>query len=149
MSIFKINHEEAKGFEPVKPGEYEVTVINYEQKTSSNGNPMIVVDYEIRSDVAQPAQGQKILYDHFVVTEKSMWRFHAISKAAQFPDGMEFSSYKEWADTLLGKHLVIDVIDGEPNQKGNVYPEVKAFKESVFGAPKDDAPVVKPGDVPF
>jgi|SRR6185312_4481189 len=149
MSIFKVNHEEAKGFEPIKPGDYEVVVINYEQKTSNAGNPMVVVDYEIRSDVAQAAQGQKLLYDHFTITEKTMWRIHAVSKAAQFPDGMEFGSYKEWADTLLGKHLVVSVVDGEPNQKGNVYPEIKAFKESVFGAPQDDAPVVKPGDVPF
>lgn len=149
MSIFKINHEEAKGFEPITPGDYEVTVINYEQKQSAAGNNMIVVDYEIRSDVAQSAQGQKILYDHFVITEKAMWRFHAISKAAQFPDGMEFGSYKEWADTLLGKHLILEVVDGEPNQKGNVYPEIKAFKESLFGVPQDDAPIVKEGDVPF
>lgn len=149
MSIFKINHEEANGFEPVKPGEYEVTVINYEQKKSAAGNNMIVVDYEIRSDVEQPAQGQKILYDHFVVSEKSMWRFHAISKAAQFPNGMEFNSYKEWADTLLGKHLVLDIVDGEPNAKGNVYPQVKGFKESKLGAPQDEGFTVSENDVPF
>lgn len=149
MSIFKINHEEAKGFEQIKAGEYEVTVINYEQKQSAAGNNMIVVDYEVRSDVAQPCQGQKILYDHFVITEKAMWRLHAISKAAGFPNDMSFNSYKEWADTLLGKHLVLEVVDGQPNQKGNVYPEVKAFKESLMGAPNEDAPLVSDGDVPF
>ena len=31
---------------------------------------MIVVDYEIRSDVDQEFQGQKLLFDNFVVTEK-------------------------------------------------------------------------------
>ena len=147
MSVFKINHEEAKGFEPIKPGEYEVTVVNYEMKTATSGNNRISVDYEIRSDVAQPCQGQKILYDNFTVTANAMWRFQAISKAAQFPDGVEFSSYKEWADTLLGKHLV--VIVGEREYNGKTYPDVKGFKESMMGAPADDSPQIGDGDVPF
>ena len=30
--MFTVDHEQAKGFEQVKPGEYEVTVVNYELK---------------------------------------------------------------------------------------------------------------------
>ncbi len=84
--MFKVNHAEAKEFEIVKPGEYEVIVVNYELKTAASGNNRVIVDYEIRSDVDQPSQGQKILFDNFTVTEKAMWRFQAASKAAQFPD---------------------------------------------------------------
>ncbi|PFT66733.1 hypothetical protein COK81_34810, partial [Bacillus thuringiensis] len=80
--MFTVDHSQAKGFDPIQPGEYEVIVINYDQTTSQNGNPRIIVDYEIRSDVDQPCQGQKILYDNFVVTENSMWRLQAASKAA-------------------------------------------------------------------
>lgn len=147
--MFKINHEEAKGgFELVAPGDYEVTVHNYElKKAESTGNNRIVVDYEIRSDVNQPHQGQKILFDNFTVTEKAMWRLHSISKAAKFPDGMQFASYKEWADTLLGKHLVITV--GHREHNGNKYPEVKGFKESTAGAPQSGPITVSEDDVPF
>lgn len=147
--MFKINHEEAKdGFELVAPGDYEVTVHNYElKKSESTGNNRIVVDYEIRSDVNQPHQGQKILYDNFTVTEKAMWRLQAISKAAQFPDGMQFASYKEWADTLLGKHLVITV--GHREYNGNKYPEVKGFKLSTAGVPQNGPITVNEDDVPF
>ncbi|KGR88701.1 DUF669 domain-containing protein [Lysinibacillus odysseyi] len=148
--MFKINHEEAKGgFELIAPGDYEVTVINYEMKQATSGNNRISVDYEIRSDVNQPHQGQKILYDNFTITDNAMWRLQAVSKAAKFPDGMSFNSYKEWADTLLNKNLVVTV--GHREYNGNKYPEVKGFKESQAGAPQQNGPSITVGDsdLPF
>ena len=146
--MFKINHEEAgQGFELIAPGDYEVTVINYEMKQASgSGNNRITVDYEIRSDVNQPHQGQKILFDNFTITEKAMWRLQAISKAAKFPNGLSFNSYKEWADTLRGKNLIVTV--GHREYNGNKYPEVKGFKESQAGAPQDSGPAIS-DEVPF
>lgn len=144
--MFKINHEEAgNGFELIAPGDYEVTVINYEMKQSANGNNRIVVDYEIRSDVPQAHQGQKILFDNFTITENSMWRLQAISKAAQFPQGMTFSSYKEWAETLRNKTLIVTV--GHREYNGNKYPEVKGFKESRVAATQGVS--VSENDLPF
>ncbi len=148
--MFKINHEEAgQGFELIAPGDYEVTVINYEMKKAESGNNRITVDYEIRSDVPQNHQGQKILYDGFTITEKAMWRLQAVSKAAKFPDGLSFNSYKEWADTLLHKNLVVTV--GHREYNGNKYPEVKGFKESQVGAPAPQGGPITVGedDVPF
>ena len=147
--MFKINHEEAKSFELIAQGDYEVVVVNYEMGQSTSGNNKITVDYEIRSDVPQAHQGQKIQYDNFTITEKAMWRLQAIAKAAQFPNGMTFNSYKEWADTLVGKHLIVTV--GHREHNGNKYPEVKGFKESVAGpVQQNGAPItVSPEDVPF
>ena len=143
--MFTVDHEQAKGFEPIKPGEYEVTVVNYELKTAQSGNNQVVVDYEIRSDVDQPCQGQKILYDNFTVTEKAMWRFHAASKAAGFPSGKSFKSYKEWADELLNKPLRLVV--GEREHNGKKYAQVNGFKESKVKAP---GPItVSDEEVPF
>jgi Protein of unknown function (DUF669) len=144
--MFKVNHAEAKEFDIVKPGEYELIVVNYELKTAASGNNRVIVDYEIRSDVDQPSQGQKILFDNFTVTEKAMWRFQAASKAAQFPDGMSFNSYKEWADTFLNKPLRLVV--GEREHNGKKYPEVKAFKVSEASAPETTIDI-KDDDVPF
>lgn len=148
--MFKINHEEAgQGFELIAPGDYEVTVINYEMKKANTGNNRITVDYEIRSDVPQNHQGQKILYDGFTITDSAMWRLQAISKAAKFPDGLSFNSYKEWADTLLNKNLVVTV--GHREYNGNMYPDVKGFKESQVDAPMQSGPSVQVGDddLPF
>lgn len=144
--MFKIDHEKAGNeFELVSPGEYEVVVHNFEAKQSSTGKNMISVDYEIRADVDQPHAGQKILFDNFVVGEKTEWRFQAISKAAQFPQGMEFKNYQEWAETLLGKHLIIKV--GHRTYNDNTYAEVKGFKESKIGA--SGKTTVSDDDVPF
>ncbi|MCP8969701.1 DUF669 domain-containing protein [Ectobacillus ponti] len=143
--MFKVDYSQATEFENVKPGEYEVTVVNYELKKAESGNNRVVVDYEIRSDVEQPCQGQKILYDNFTVAEKSMWRFQQASKAAQFPDGIQFGSFKEWADTFRGKHLRLVV--GEREYQGKKYPEVKSFRVSEVHAPADIK--ISDSDVPF
>ncbi|WP_043982256.1 DUF669 domain-containing protein [Priestia megaterium] len=144
--MFKVDHSQANEFVVVEPGEYEVTVINYELKKAESGNNRVVVDYEIRSDVDQAFQGQKLLYDNFTVTEKSMWRFQAASKAAQFPDGMQFNSYKEWADAFVNKSL--RVIVGEREYNGKKYPEVKGFKVSKVNPP-DTSITISDDDVPF
>ncbi|PEK87940.1 DUF669 domain-containing protein [Bacillus toyonensis] len=143
--MFTVDHTKAKGIEEVKPGEYEVTVVHYDQTTSQNGNPRIIVNYEIRSDVDQPCQGREIKYDNFVVTENSMWRLHAASKAAGFPTGMGFKSYKEWADTLLNKPLRLIV--GEREYKGKKYPQVNGFKLSEVAPPQSIE--ISDSDIPF
>ena len=144
--MFTVDHEQAKGFEPIKPGEYEVTVVNFELKTAQSGNNQVVVDYEIRSDVDQPCQGQKILFDTFTVTEKAMWRFQAASKAAGFPNGVSFKTFKEWADNFLNKSL--RVVVGEREYNGKTYPQVNGFKESEAAAP-DNSIDISDDDCPF
>ncbi|MFP7483358.1 DUF669 domain-containing protein [Priestia filamentosa] len=146
--MFKVDHSKGESkFEAIKPGEYEVTVINFTTKKAESGNNRLIVDYEIRSDVEQPCQGQKILFDNFTVTENAMWRFHQASKAAQFPDGMQFASYTEWAQAFLHKPLRLVVAEREYN--GKKYPEVKSFKVSEVEAPQTDAIEVSDDDVPF
>ncbi|MEX3713622.1 DUF669 domain-containing protein [Cytobacillus horneckiae] len=145
--MFKVDHSKGDGFEVVKPGEYEVMVVNYELKQASSGNNMVVVDYEIRSDVDQPCQGQKILFDNFVVTDKAMWRFQQASKAAGFPDGIEFSSYAEWAKAFLNKSLRI-VVSERTDNNGKKWPQVDSFKVSEANAP-DSGTKISDDDVPF
>lgn len=145
--MFKIDHSKGDGFEVVKPGEYEVTVINYELKQASSGNNMVVVDYEIRSDVDQPCQGQKINFDNFVVTEKAMWRFQQASKAAGFPNGIEFSSFAEWAKAFVNKSLRV-VVSQREDQNGKKWPQIDSFKPSEVSAPNTEIKI-SDDDVPF
>ncbi|MEC2401666.1 DUF669 domain-containing protein [Bacillus subtilis] len=145
--MFTVDHSKGEAFEPIKPGEYEATVINFEGKTAASGNQRLVVDYEIRSDVEQACQGQKILYDNFTVTDNAMWRFHQASKAAGFPNGMKFKDHIEWANAFLNKPIRLVV--GEREHNGNKYPEVKAFKPSEAPAPDTGSITVSDEDVPF
>ncbi|WP_332276452.1 MULTISPECIES: DUF669 domain-containing protein [Bacillus] len=145
--MFTVDHSKGEAFEPIKPGEYEATVINFEAKTAASGNERLVVDYEIRSDVEQACQGQKILYDNFTVTDNAMWRFHQASKAAGFPNGMKFKDHIEWANAFLNKPIRLVV--GEREHNGKKYPEVKAFKPSEALAPDTGSITVSDEDVPF
>ncbi|PRS23350.1 DUF669 domain-containing protein [Bacillus halotolerans] len=145
--MFTVDHSKGEAFEPIKPGEYEATVINFEAKTAASGNERLVVDYEIRSDVEQACQGQKILYDNFTVTDNAMWRFHQASKAAGFPNGMKFKNHIEWANAFLNKPIRLVV--GEREHNGKKYPEVKAFKPSEAPAPDNGSITVSDEDVPF
>ncbi|PRS09615.1 hypothetical protein C6W22_01905 [Bacillus atrophaeus] len=145
--MFTVDHSKGEAFEPIKPGEYEATVINFEAKTAASGNERLVVDYEIRSDVEQACQGQKILYDNFTVTDNAMWRFHQASKAAGFPNGMKFKNHIEWANAFLNKPIRLVV--GEREHNGKKYPEVKAFKPSEAPAPDTGSITVSDEDVPF
>ncbi|MBP1083483.1 DUF669 domain-containing protein [Bacillus capparidis] len=145
--MFTVDHSKGESFEPIKPGEYEVTVVNYELKQASSGNNRVIVDYEIRSDVEQSCQGQKILFDNFTVTDNAMWRFHQASKAAGFPNGVSFKSYKEWADAFLNKPVRLVV--GEREYNGKKYPEVKSFKPSEVNAPAANEINISDEDVPF
>lgn len=145
--MFTVDHSKGEAFEPIKSGEYEATVINFEGKTAASGNQRLVVDYEIRSDVEQACQGQKILYDNFTVTENAMWRFHQASKAAGFPNGMKFKDHIEWANAFLNKPIRLVV--GEREHNGKKYPEVKAFKPSEAPAPDTGSITVSDEDVPF
>ncbi|MGS0929527.1 DUF669 domain-containing protein [Bacillus safensis] len=145
--MFTVDHSKGDTFEPIKPGEYEATVMHFEEKTAASGNKRLVVDYEIRSDVEQPCQGQKILYDNFTVTENAMWRFQQASKAAGFPNGMKFKDHIEWANAFLNKPVRLVV--GEREHNGKTYPEVKGFKLSEASAPNADPVNISDDDVPF
>lgn len=68
--MFTVDHSKGEAFEPIKPGEYEATVINFEAKTGASGNERLVVDYEIRSDVERTMPGP----------ENSIRQFHRYGK---------------------------------------------------------------------
>ncbi|MFB4260795.1 DUF669 domain-containing protein [Shouchella clausii] len=136
MSVFKVDYSKAAEFQEIEPGEYEAIVHSYEMKQSSSKKNMVVVDYEIRDDVDQPCGGMKVRFDNFVVSENTEWRFQALSKAVGVPEGTPFSSYKEWADTIINQPVLLIV--GTREHNGRKYAQVKGFKPSNVAPPEDD-----------
>ncbi|MCZ1180360.1 DUF669 domain-containing protein [Alkalihalobacillus clausii] len=148
MSVFKVDYSKVTEFEEWKEGEYEVIVVGYEMTQAKTGSNMVVLTYEVRDDVDQPSnKGKKINYDNFVVSEKSMWRFQALSKAVGVPEGMDFESFTEWAKTMQNKP--VRVVVGLRKHNGNSYPQVNSFKPSEVGKPSDDSVEIKDSEVPF
>lgn len=143
------------GIEPIKPGEYEVFPVKYDIQAAQSGNMRVIVNYEIRSDVDQPGQGQEIKFDNFTVTENSIWRFNQASKAAGMPDGITFGTIEEWASAFMKRS--VRVVVGERTYDGKTFPEVKSFKESQHSTTKKQDPFADDGkpidisddDLPF
>lgn len=127
---FKLNlNKEQKQFEVVQPGEYEVTVVNFEPKQVGDKN-VISVDYEIRSDVDQPSKGQKIRFDDFFCTEKALWKIENASIAAGFSEEeSEFEKYTDWAKSYLNKKLKVKVVH-EAGRDGKMWPRVSGYYPS-------------------
>jgi len=137
MSFIKVNHSEAsEGGKKIEPGTYQATITKTECKTSSTGNPMVVLDYTIRKDIEQPNGGAVVRYDNLPVTEKTMWRVQTYLKAAGVPDGMECDTIEEFASALKDRNVEIDVVDRESNN-GKVYANVDRVRPAIDAVEAD------------
>lgn len=131
MGLIKLNlNQEVKAApQQIEAGEYEVTVSNFEGKQVGDKN-VISVDYEIRDDVEQKFQGQKIRFDDFFCTEAALWKIENASIAAGFTqEEAEFEKYSDWAKAFLNKKLRI-VVKYETANNGKDYLRVKYYNKS-------------------
>lgn len=126
-----------------KAGEYEVYATTYADKlTQRTRKEMEVLNYRVRGDVDQPAQGSLIQYDNFVATPKAQWRFNALTKATEmFENGYDFGTPKNWAEEMLGKPFIA-VVAMEEDNKGVLRPSVRSFKPSKH-KPMSETPIIK------
>ena len=131
MGLIKLNLNQEVKVAPqqIAPGEYEVTVSSFDTKKVGDKN-VISFDYEIRDDVEQPFQGQKIRFDDFFCTEAALWKIENASIAAGFTEKeAEFEKYTDWAKTFLNKKLRV-VVKFETANNGNDYLRVKYYNKS-------------------
>lgn len=127
MGLFDVDYNNAGSAGHVPPGFYEVYVSDYQIGRSRAGNEIISLFYTVREDINQPSQGGKLNYDNFNVIPTSKWRMDAFARAVGIPDGTPINSAVEWANLMVNKDLIVKVVMGTPNDKGNAYPEVKEF----------------------
>lgn len=119
------------GRKPITAGVYEVYPTSYvSQLTREKRNPMIVMNYKIRSDVEQAGQGALLQYDNFVDSPNSDWRFNALTKATNvYENKHDFGTMENWAEEMLGKPVRVRVRMIK-SSNGNEYPEVSSFSVS-------------------
>lgn len=123
--------EDNAGKKPVAAGKYEVYPTTYEAKLTQNTrNPMITMNYKVRSDVDQASKGSWLQYDNFVDTPNSDWRFNALTKATTlYENKHDFGSMENWAEEMLGKPVLVTVKMQKSNN-GQEYPVVSSFAPS-------------------
>lgn len=152
MSFFKMDEvEEVKGFQLPKPGKYEAVIFNTAAKKTQAGKDMLVVDFEIRSDVPQESQGAKVLYNNFTFEHPTAQGIvKSLCKAAGFSDNHVFDSCEDMAKQLINKNLEIGV-KHEKGNDGNMYAKSSYYNPSTTNPPAQVGPSIQIGDsdLPF
>lgn len=143
--------EEVKGFQLPKPGKYEAVIINAVAKKTQAGKDMMVVDFEIRSDVPQESQGAKVLYNNFTFEHPTAQGIvKSLCKAAGFSDNHVFTSCEDMAKQLINKNLEIGV-KHEKGNDGNIYAKSSYYNPSNVNPPAQTGQPINIGDddLPF
>ena len=90
--------------EPLEEGIYSLTISKVEETTSSTGNPMLKVEYDV--------DGNRKLWDNYVLIDKCMWKIKELFDAL----GIDTSEVVEMDVTeLVGLQVNAKVIQEEYN----------------------------------
>lgn len=104
-------------------GEYNLKILSVENTIANSGTPGFKIKF------ACTKSGQ-LCTDSFWETEKAFWRICLFAKACsiQIFKGEELNINQTW----IGKRLDCQIVIGEPNDKGDQYPEIVAFGPGRF-----------------
>ena len=101
--------------EPLDEGVYDLTIAKIEETTSSTGNPMLKVEYDV-NDV----EGNRKLWDNYVLIDKCLWKVKELFDAL----GIDTSELVEMdVSELLGMQVKAKVIQETYN--GDIVNRIK------------------------
>lgn len=132
--LFRVDSKNTfRGQHVEEAGTYNVEIIKSELKNSSNGNPMINLDYQVLDGTYQ---GAKIEYADTMTwidsdpekLEKSIKRFNDLLVKIGIPDGTQVNTIQDYAKGLMGQKLNVTVEWQQSdygNNAGNYYLRVK------------------------
>lgn len=88
--------------EPLDEGVYDLTIAKIEETTSSTGNPMLKVEYDVNG-----VEGKRKLWDNYVLIDKCLWKVKELFDAL----GIDTSELVEMdVNELLGMQVKAKVI---------------------------------------
>lgn len=105
--------------EPLEEGIYQLRIAKVEETTSSTGNPMLKVEYDVVG-----VDGNRKLWDNYVMIDKCMWKLKELFDAL----GIDTSEIVEMdAAELVGMEInakvIQEVYNGDiVNRVKKVYP---------------------------
>lgn len=104
-------------------GEYNLKILSVENTIANSGTPGFKIKFAC-------TKSQQLCTDSFWETEKAFWRICLLAKACsiQIFKGEELNINQTW----IGKTLDCQIVMGEPNDKGDQYPEIVAFGPGKF-----------------
>ncbi len=101
--------------EPLEEGVYNLTIAKVEESTSSTGNPMLKIEYDVNE-----VEGSRKLWDNYVLIDKCLWKIKELFDAL----GIDTSAIVEMDVTeLVGMQVNAKIIQETYN--GEVVNRVK------------------------
>ncbi len=101
--------------EPLAEGVYTLQIAKVEETTSSTGNPMLKVEYDVMG-----VEGGRKLWDNFVLIDKALWKLKELFDAL----GIDTSSIVEMdVQELVGLEVQAKVVQDTYN--GDIVNRVK------------------------
>lgn len=101
--------------EPLDEGVYDLTIAKIEETTSSTGNPMLKVEYDVNG-----VEGNRKLWDNYVLIDKCLWKVKELFDAL----GVDTSELVEMdVSELLGMQVEAKVIQETYN--GDIVNRIK------------------------
>lgn len=155
--MIKVNHDLAPKFEEFKNGFYEAIVTEVQAKKTKSNKNMLIFNYKVRDDVDQTCKNKNINYDNFVIQEDNEYFpgfFNQRSIAYGIPNGMNFDTYTEWGQSVVGNAVKLKVEAVQSGQYVNAsvvgwYPTERPLSGSP-AKPTGSGPVeVSDDDLPF
>ena len=136
----KVDMSNVEEFVKAAEGQHKAKIEKVEEKTSSSGSDMLVVQFRVTSGVSKGA----LVYNNYVLTDKALWRFSALLKALGMKNKGKLAVD---LDMLEGKRCVIEVAHEEYNGSmkariNDVYP-VEADEEELEEEDDEEVPVKK------
>lgn len=93
--------------EPLEEGIYTLRIASAEETTSSTGNPMLKVEYDVVG-----VEGNRKLWDNYVLIDKCLWKVQELFKAL----GIDTSAVVEMDPAeLVGSEVQAKVVQEEYN----------------------------------
>lgn len=132
--LFRVDSNNTfRGQRVEEAGTYNVEIVKSELKNSSNGNPMINLDYQVLDGTYQ---GAKIEYADTMTwidsdpekLERSIKRFNDLLVKIGIPDGTQVETIQDYAKGLMGQKLNVTVEWHQSdygNNAGNYFLRVK------------------------
>jgi len=132
MSLFTTDSNNVFGTGVQEAGSYNVKIVKAEAgKAKNSGRETLTLDYQVLDG---KYQGGEIRYqtmtwidDDSEKLKQSIRRFNTLVVALGVGDGVTIESIPQLAKSVLNKELTVDVDWGDPNNKGNVYLEVRGY----------------------
>lgn len=101
--------------EPLTEGVYKLQIAKVEEKTSSTGNPMLAIEYDVLG-----VEGNRKLWDNYVLIDKCLWKLKELFDAL----GIDTASVVEMdVSELVGLEVNAKVIQEE--YQGDIVNRVK------------------------